>query len=105
MRKIIQWFTTFFITIAVVSFMIYGAFSYFELKVKEEYNLLMETSQKVLEVYLDDKAGDLYMLCMLDYHMNPNGSEMLKECSNMVVSQQEISTPYYDFYINYMKDL
>ena len=45
------------------------------------------------------------MLCMLDYHFNPRGKDMLQECNKLAkIADKKPDTPYYDFYIKYVKD-
>lgn len=112
MKKYIRFLTLSFVFVAVLCITLYFAITYFESKVKEEYSLLLNHSQKMLQVFLDQKNGDLYLLCILDYHLNPNGKNMLSECSkieNVNIANPHINTkletPYYDFYMKYIQGI
>jgi len=110
MKRFIKFITRTFFTVAVIFGLLYFAISHFHTKVQEEYTLLMQHSQKVLQVMLNKQNGDLYMLCLLDYHINPNGKEMLNQCSkieninkNHPELNTKLKTPYYDFYMKYIQ--
>ena len=112
MKKILRSLTISFISIAVFCAIFYFALSHFHSKVQEEYTLLIKHSQKMLQIFLDKKNGDLYMLCILDYHINPNGKDMLNECKKIENINQlhpsintKIQTPYYDFYMKYLQGI
>lgn len=110
MKKFIRFLTIIFVTVAFLCIALFMAITHFESKVKEDYSKLMLHSQKMLQVFLDNKNADLYMMCILDYHINPNGKDMLKQCSQIEEIQKShpelytnIDTPYYDFYIKYIQ--
>jgi len=112
MRKYIRFLTISFIIVAFLCLSLYLALTHFETKVKEDYTRLMLHSQKMLQVFLDKKSADLYMLCLLDYHINPNGKDMLLQCGEIEGINKshpqlntKIETPYYDFYIKYMQGI
>ncbi len=111
MKKYIRFLTISFVTVAVMCVGLFFAIRFFETKVKEDYSTLMQHSQKILRLTLDNKNADLYLLCILDYHINPNGKDMLSECNKIknigTIDPQlntKIETPYYDFYMKYMQD-
>lgn len=110
MKKYIRFLTISFLAVALICITLYAGLVYFESKVKEEYSLLMQHSQKLLQVVLDRKSADLYLLCILDYHINPNGKDMLAECRKIENINKlpkdfntKIETPYYDFYMKYIQ--
>ena len=112
MKKYIRFLTISFVIVAFLCISLFFALSYFENKVKEDYTKLMLHSQKMLQVFLDKKSADLYMLCILDYHINPNGKEMLSECAKIENIDKthpqlntKVETPYYDFYMKYMQGI
>jgi hypothetical protein len=76
-------------------------FSLFAYKVQEDYDKLIKSNLYTLTPY----KNDLYIMCMLDYHINPNGKDMLQECKKLSkIADKKPDTPYYDFYINYVKE-
>jgi len=110
MKKFIKFITKIFFTVAILSSILYFTLLHFEKKVQEEYTLLIQHSQKMLQVFLDKKNADLYILCILDYHINPNGKKMLNKCSKIENIHKEypelntkLETPYYDFYMKYIQ--
>ena len=112
MKKYIRFLTISFVTVAFLCIALFIALSHFESKVKEDYSKLMLHSQKMLQVFLDKKSADIYMLCILDYHINPNGKDMLKQCAEIEGINKahpqintKIETPYYDFYMKYMQEV
>jgi hypothetical protein len=81
--------------------LVYGILYFFAYKVQEDYNKLVQSNRYILNPY----KSDLYIICMLDYHLNPNGKHMLKECNKIAkIADEKPNTPYYDFYIEYVKD-
>ena len=110
MKRFIKFITKISIAVAILFSIFHFALLHFERKVHEEYMLLMKHSQKLLQVMLNKTNADLYMLCILDYHINPNGKEMLHQCSKIGNIQKEypelntkLKTPYYDFYMKYIQ--
>jgi len=110
MKRFIKFITKIFVGVAILSTILYFALLHFEKKVQEESTLLIKHSQKLLQVMLNKTNADLYMLCILDYHINPNGKEMLNQCSkieNIQIEHPELNTklktPYYDFYMKYIQ--
>lgn len=80
---------------------VYGVLNFFAYKVQEDYDKLVKSNRYILNPY----HTDLYMLCMLDYHFNPRGKDMLQECNKLAkIADKKPDTPYYDFYIKYVKD-
>ena len=110
MKKYIRFLTISFVTVAFLCVALFFTLSHFQEKVKEDYSKLMLHSQKMLQVFLDKKSADLYMLCILDYHINTNGKDMLTQCAKIEGINKthpqlntKIETPYYDFYMKYMQ--
>lgn len=90
-----------FISFILLAGLLYGSLSFFAYKVQEDYTKLIESNRYTLVPY----EKDLYIMCMLDYHINPNGKNMLKECNKLAkIADEKPNTPYYDFYIEYVKD-
>lgn len=81
--------------------LVYGVLYFFAYKVQEDYDKLVKNNRYILNSY----HTDLYMMCMLDYHLNPNGKDMLQECNKLAkLAQNKPETPYYDFYIKYVQE-
>lgn len=90
----------FLMTLISIVFL-YGTLYLFSYKVQEDYNKLVHNNRYTLDSY----NTDLYILCMLDYHINPNGKDMLQECNKLAkIPHKKLDTPYYDFYVKYVKD-
>ncbi|GEM_PF-2584359 len=90
-----------FYTSIVTFILLYSSFSFFAYKVKEDYQKLIQSNRYVLNTHI----SDLYNLCMLDYYYNPNGKHMKKECNKLAkIADKKPQTPYYDFYIYYLKE-
>jgi len=90
-----------FIGIILLAGLLYGSLSLFAYKVQEDYEKQIQSNRYTLAPY----QKDLYIMCMLDYHINPNGKHMLQECNKVSgIANEKPQTPYYDFYIEYVRD-
>lgn len=81
---------------------IYSTWLFFAYKVQEDYTKLVASNRYTLVPY----EKDLYIMCMLDYHLNPNGKNMLQECNKVAkIANEKPDTPYFDFYVNHLKNI
>lgn len=69
-----------------------------------EYKIHNESFDISLRTYYINQLKDRYTLCILDYSINPNGKDMLKECEkielkiNLNKKKLIDEAPYYSFY-------
>jgi hypothetical protein len=99
MKLVLKYLKTLFLITIIFMGLVYGTFSFFAHKVQEDYDKLVQSNRYTLVPY----SSDLYIMCMLDYHINPNGKHMLQECNKIAkIADEKPKTPYYDFYIKYL---
>lgn len=55
----------------------YGLSYFFHIKIVDERDFIQQ-----LKIEMSVQR-DLYMMCMIDYHINPNGKDIINECKKL----------------------
>lgn len=66
------------------------------------YKIKQESEKAAFIQHENYMKRDLHTLCMLDYMINPNGKDILKDCKRIKLKQTKIDTPYLGFYLKYI---